>query len=199
MSIENNEVIVPQDNPLKAPLHPLLWAWGLRNPWRFSFDKATGSCIVGDVGESNSEAIYQVEAGSNCGWPITEGSLPFSSKFKMAPGKLENPVFEYGPEMGRSVVGGYVYRGSRPELQGLYIFADSSKTWPHRMGMKPTGQIYALRPGQGTWKQVSLKISGIPPGQLFTSLAENNSGELFLMSKQAFGPTGLTGTIYKLT
>jgi glucose/arabinose dehydrogenase len=120
---------IPSDNPFAADPaagRPELFAWGLRNPWRMSFDRQTGELWVGDVGQDNVEEIDIVERGKNYGWKVMEGS-------RCRPGGpancdqtgLELPVLEYDHGLGRSVTGGYVYRGARvPALSGRYVFAD---------------------------------------------------------------------------
>jgi len=100
---------------------------------------------------------------------------------------------------GRSVIGGYIYRGkARPDLQGLYIFADASKTWPWRAFFQgPVGAIYALKKTTKGWHQVPLKVNNFPK-QLVTSLSEDVKGELYVLTKSKFGPTGQTGVVSKL-
>ncbi len=120
---------IPADNPFAmtpAEGRAEIYAWGLRNPWRMSFDRQTGELWVGDVGQNAREEIDIVERGKNYGWKIMEGS-------RCRPGGpaecdtrgLEPPVVEYTHDVGRSVTGGYVYRGTRaPSLVGRYLYAD---------------------------------------------------------------------------
>ena len=119
---------VPTDNPFlkRRGARPEIWASGLRNPWRYSFDRATGDLWIADVGQSEREEIDRQEAGSsggeNYGWDRLEGTRPFEGE---APPGAVPPVFEYGRDQGGTVVGGYVYRGSRiPGLAGAYVFGD---------------------------------------------------------------------------
>ncbi len=131
---------IPADNPFvgnNQGYREEIFAWGLRNPWRFSFDPPTQRLWVGDVGQNAREEIDLVEKGKNYGWNIMEGSIcrPPTSGCDMT--GLEPPVWEYShPVMeGRSVTGGFVYRGSAlPELVGAYVYADFQ-----------TGEIWALR------------------------------------------------------
>ncbi|MEE9269823.1 MAG: PQQ-dependent sugar dehydrogenase [Candidatus Krumholzibacteria bacterium] len=131
---------IPADNPFvgnNQGYREEIFAWGLRNPWRFSFDPPTQRLWVGDVGQNAREEIDLVEKGKNYGWNIMEGSicLPPTSGCDMT--GLVPPVWEYShPVMeGRSVTGGFVYRGSAlPELVGAYVYADFQ-----------TGEIWALR------------------------------------------------------
>lgn len=114
--------------------NPHVWHYGLRNPWRFSFDRATGDLYVGDVGELEAEEVNVVAAGVagvNFGWRIAEGSQCFVAPWADEPrpmcdlSGLQAPVLEYGRDTGCSVIGGYVYRGpSAPSLVGRYVFAD---------------------------------------------------------------------------
>lgn len=102
--------------------------WGLRNPWRFSFDPVNGDLLVSDVGDYQREEINIVPAGSlnggiNFGWPIKEGTLNRLA-VTPGPGTLRPPTFEYGQEIGGCVIGGLAYRGSNPRLQGFYLFGD---------------------------------------------------------------------------
>lgn len=127
---------VPKDNPFvgKNDCKPEIWALGLRNPWRFSFDRKTGDLWIGDVGQNRWEEIDFVAkgkgAGSNFGWRLREADQPNPNN-RIAGDKPDNnvePVYVYahggGPKDGLSVTGGYVYRGPVKELEGRYIFAD---------------------------------------------------------------------------
>jgi uncharacterized repeat protein (TIGR03806 family) len=138
--------LIPSDNPfaggpmcsadhaVSAGNCPEIYAWGLRNPWRFSFDAATGDLWAGDVGQSAREEIDLIQRGGNYGWDCREGSTTFGSpaaSCSTATG-LIGPVHEYGRALGSSVTGGYVYRGAAlPALVGRYLFADygSGKIW----------------------------------------------------------------------
>jgi glucose/arabinose dehydrogenase len=104
---------------------PEIYAWGLRNPWRFSFDELTGDLWAGDVGQGAWEEIDLVISGGNYGWNIKEGDHCFSPPAGCDDSGLIDPVHEYGRTEGHSVTGGYVYRGSAmPAFQGYYFFAD---------------------------------------------------------------------------
>ncbi|MCA9902330.1 MAG: PQQ-dependent sugar dehydrogenase, partial [Anaerolineae bacterium] len=120
---------IPEDNPFVQDTNaaPEIWAYGLRNPWRFSFDRETGDLYIGDVGGSDWEEIDYQPAGSpggaNYGWNIYEGMHPTSGR--AAPEDLVLPITEYPHSEGVSVAGGYVYRGSTIEsLQGIYLYGD---------------------------------------------------------------------------
>ena len=119
---------IPADNPFVAGGgRPEIWAYGLRNPWRFSFDKATGDLWIGDVGQNAWEEIdfarAKTGAGANYGWNVFEGSHRYRDGD--APGAV-NPIFEYPHDSRCAVSGGYVYRGSKiPALMGGYLYSDS--------------------------------------------------------------------------
>ena len=117
-----------EDNPLldDPDARPEIWAYGLRNPWRFSFDSETGQLWTGDVGQNSLEEVDLVEAGGDYGWKTLEGTQCFSPSSSCDRSGTISPVWEYptGAE-GCSVIGGYVYRGERvPSLSGAYVFGD---------------------------------------------------------------------------
>ncbi len=124
---------IPRDNPFRTQrdARPEIYAYGLRNPWRFSFDRETGELWAGDVGQNRLEEIDLIRAGGNYGWNIREASRSFKDQGRNASGLIA-PVAEYGRELGCSVTGGYVYRGSEiVDLQGTYLFGDycSGRIW----------------------------------------------------------------------
>lgn len=138
---EGREYGIPETNPFAGNSHYRgeIWAWGLRNPWRFSFDEETGRLWCADVGQNLYEEIDIIEKGGNYGWRIMEGfhcfnpNNPNDRNFNCDSVSLISPVWEYNHAQGDvSITGGYVYRGSRiPELEGLYIYADfaSGRIW----------------------------------------------------------------------
>lgn len=135
---------VPEDNPFvaRAGARPEIWEYGLRNPWRFSFDGATGDLWIADVGQNAWEEIDHVPGGTgglDFGWSLYEGNNLFKAKAKHA-GTVW-PVFEYSHRLGESVTGGYVYRGSAyTDMQGLYVFGDFG-----------SGRIWTLRRDGSRW------------------------------------------------
>ena len=130
---------VPPTNPFAAPGDPRdeIWALGLRNPWRFSFDRVTGDLYIGDVGQGSFEEIdYQPAAstgGQNYGWNIVEGDGHcFSPPASCNQTGLTRPIAEYTHASGCSVTGGYVYRGcAMPDLRGTYFYADFCSGFVH--------------------------------------------------------------------
>lgn len=119
---------IPEDNPFvgRQGARPEIWALGLRNPWRWSFDRETGDLWIGDVGQDAREEIdfqpASSRGGENYGWDGFEGTLEFEPP---TPDRAVRPVYDYPQELGASVIGGYVYRGTAiPGLQGAYLFGD---------------------------------------------------------------------------
>ena len=159
----------PQDNPFVGkPGGDEIWAYGLRNPWRFSFDRVTGRLMAGDVGQNRLEEIDIIVKGGNYGWNIMEGTLCFSPPSNCNPSGLIPPIHEYGRDLGISVTGGYVYRGpSAPSLWGKYLFADFG-----------SGRLWALTeisPGQWQREQV------LSTGLFISSFGEDESGEVYVV------------------
>ncbi|BCX04577.1 MAG: glucose dehydrogenase [Candidatus Roseilinea sp.] len=171
---------VPADNPrLGDGVRPEIWASGLRNPWRFSFDRVTGDMFIADVGQNAFEEInFQPanQGGQNYGWKFREGFAPYAGD----PGTLAltDPIHQYAHrEGGCSVTGGYVYRGSAlPALVGAYIYGDFC-----------SGLIWTLRPnGNGEWQNDVLFST---PYNI-SSFGEDESGELYVLDRN--------GGVYKL-
>jgi glucose/arabinose dehydrogenase len=167
---------VPPDNPFvgQAGVQPEIWSYGLRNPWRFSFDRATGDLYIADVGQNQYEEVdvAPVSAGNgrglNYGWNIMEGAHCLNGGTCDTSG-LVLPDFEYAHDQGCSITGGYVYRGSAiPALQGLYFFADYCQGWV---------RSFRYQGGKAT------ELTDWPtlrPGGSITSFGEDSAGELYV-------------------
>lgn len=167
---------VPADNPFQGSRQkPEIWAYGLRNPWRFSFDRATGDLFIGDVGQNTWEEIDFLPAGApggtNFGWNYREGMHAFQGQAP-ADQALVDPVFEYKHPTGCSVSGGYVYRGAAlPAMQGIYLFGDFCN-----------GKIWGLlRGADGQWQNQLLFQSGA----FLSSFGEDDLGELYITDNAA--------------
>ena len=163
---------IPADNPFagRTDVRPEIWALGLRNPWRFSFDRSTGDLYIADVGQGDWEEVNFQPAGSpggqNYGWRRMEGRHCFNPPSACDDGTLTPPVLEYDHGVGRSITGGYVYRGSGvPELAGRYVYGDFA-----------SGRIWAARSVGGDWINEELPVSG----GLISSFGEDEVGELYL-------------------
>src|SRR5439155_11331399 len=118
---------IPKDNPFVARpgTRAEIWAYGLRQPWKMSFDSATGDLWTGNVGQDLWEQIYRIERGGNYGWSVLEGSHPFRPERERGPTPILMPVVEHDHANFRSITGGFVYHGWRlKELAGAYIYGD---------------------------------------------------------------------------
>jgi glucose/arabinose dehydrogenase len=169
---------IPADNPFvgQAGLQPEVWSYGLRNPWRFSFDRATGDLYIADVGETRHEEVDVAPSsdgggkGTNFGWNIMEGAHCLTDAPCDQTG-LTLPAFEYGHDQGCSIIGGYVYRGSAiPDLQGQYFYADLCQGW-----------VRSLRYTAGAATEVTDWPTLRPGGSVF-SFGEDAAGELYVLS-----------------
>jgi glucose/arabinose dehydrogenase len=163
---------IPVDNPfVQGGGLPEIWAYGLRNPWRFSFDHLSGDLYIGDVGQGSWEEIDFLPAGSlggaNFGWDYYEGAHPYEGS---PPSGLAiiDPVAEYSHSLGISVTGGYVYRGSKlSEWQGVYLYGDYG-----------SGNIWGLlRRADGTWENSLL----FQTNANITSFGVDERGEIYLV------------------
>mgnify|MGYP001820650689 FL=1 len=168
---------IPPDNPFagNAPCTqgfggapcPEIFAWGLRNPWRWSFDRETGRLWAGDVGQSDREEIDVVRRGRNYGWRIREGARCHDNvQPDCDPTGLTDPFWDYGRSQGRSVTGGYVYRGDEvAALVGAYVFGDFV-----------SGRIWAI-PTDGSGPAAELTASGL----LIAAFGEDAAGEIYVV------------------
>jgi len=163
---------IPEDNPFvrRSGARPEIWANGLRNPWRFSFDRETRDLWIGDVGQGELEEIDRARAGrggQNYGWNVMEGTECFSPPDGCDREGLVRPVAVYPTGLGCAVVGGYVYRGARfPVLRGGYFFADFC-----------AGVVFALDPtGDVPQEPVILLQTDLA----ISSLGEDEEGELYV-------------------
>lgn len=162
---------IPSDNPLFNSARSEIWALGLRNPWRFSFDRLTGDLYIGDVGQSSREEVNFQPAsstgGENYGWNILEGSLCFNPPSGCVPPiGYSAPIAEYDHTEGCSITGGLIYRGTcSPFLQGIYLYGDFC-----------TGRIWGLRRLGPVW-QNNLFVTA--PFQI-SSFGEDESGEIYV-------------------
>ncbi|HEY9842715.1 MAG TPA: PQQ-dependent sugar dehydrogenase [Candidatus Obscuribacterales bacterium] len=161
---------VPGDNPFvgKPGYRPEIWAIGLRNPWRFSFDRASRLLYVADVGQNAWEEVDIVRKGGNYGWNRMEGRHCFEPARGCNSAGLQLPIAEYGHDLGNSITGGYVYRGGRfKALQGIYFYADFG-----------SGRLFGLR---YDGKRVSWQQQLLNTGLNLSSFGEDAAGEIYLL------------------
>ena len=171
---------VPADNPFvqRDGARPEIWSYGLRNPWRFSFDRSTGDLYIADVGEQRWEEINVSTAadgagwGLNYGWSLMEGTDCIRAASCDRPG-LTLPVLQYSHDEGCSITGGYVYRGNQiPALQGHYLYADFCQGWVRSFRLEGGTAV-----DRREWPTLS-------PGGHITSFGEDSQGELYLMTEE---------------
>jgi uncharacterized protein (TIGR03437 family) len=177
-----SQVRIPPSNPFvnDSSYLPEIWALGLRNPWRYSFDRSTGDLWIADVGQNRAEEIdfqpASSKGGENYGWNQMEGFQCYIAGCNSSAFTL--PVLEYGREQGCSVTGGHVYRGSQwSNLQGLYVYADYC-----------TGRIWGLRRENNRWVNALLLNTGMP----ISTFGEAEDGEIYVANIAS-------GEIFQLT
>lgn len=164
---------IPPDNPFVGNLsgwREEIYAYGLRNPWRFSFDAATSLLWCGDVGQSAREEVDLIEKGGNYGWRIMEGTLCHNPRSGCDTSGLIMPIWDYGRTEGGSITGGFVYRGRKlPQLTGLYVYGDFV-----------SGRIWALAyNGPGSVVNIPLDTAGV---YTLSSFGIDEDGELYCCS-----------------
>jgi glucose/arabinose dehydrogenase len=167
---------IPESNPFVGDetVRDEIWAYGLRNPWRFSLDRATGDHFIADVGQSAREEINFQPAGSsggeNYGWRLMEGSACYNPSADCDDGSLTLPVLEYDHSQGCSVTGGYRYRGAAlPGLEGVYLFSDFC-----------SGRIWGgTQDAAGAWSSSELLSTGFS----ITTFGEDEAGEVYVADR----------------
>jgi glucose/arabinose dehydrogenase len=161
---------IPPDNPFVSVqgVRPEIYIYGVRNPWRFSFDAVSRRLFIGDVGQNEEEEISIGEKGDNLGWRLKEGSRCYLPAVNCDQGGLRDPIVTYSHREGQSITGGFVYRGKLvPSLTGKYLFADFS-----------SGVIFtATEQNDGSWVRGPLLESG----KSISSFAQRSSGELLII------------------
>jgi glucose/arabinose dehydrogenase len=192
---------IPPDNPFVGTNHaPEIYAYGFRNPFRFSFDNATGRLYCADVGELLWEEIDLVEKGANYGWKAYEGFHPFDLQVlangSINASNLTFPIFEYSHLVGLAVIGGYVYHGAAiPALNGDYVFGDWSTGF-----IRPAGHLYYLNEtSPGVFTRYEFGMSGMRNQHRFIlSFGQDDLGELYVLAARYPGPHNSGGQIYKI-
>ncbi len=176
VDVSQQPYTIPADNPFGNEI----WAYGLRNPWRFSFDPASGDLFIADVGQKKWEEVNYLAAGaaggSNFGWNFREGNHPYQGTPPQSL-TLLSPIWEYDHALGCSISGGAVYRGSLTEWQGIYLYGDFC-----------TGLVWGLlRTPDGNWSNQQL----FSTGRKIAAIDQGQDGEVYLVD--------LGGTVLKLT
>jgi glucose/arabinose dehydrogenase len=184
---------IPSDNPFikNQNAKPEIYAYGLRNPWRFSFDRSTGKLFCADVGQDEWEEINIIESGKNYGWRIMEGNHCFNPSKNCNTSGLTRPIDEYSHEVGVSICGGYMYRGAMyPSLHGNYLFAD----WSGKM-------FYLRQQKDGAWQRgdaIADDNKTNDMGAKINSMGEDEGGEVYIITQHLTGPKSPTGAVYRI-
>jgi len=207
---------IPSDNPFVGKAgRDEVYAYGFRNPYRFSFDMSgSRRLFLGDAGQNLYEEVDVVTKGGNYGWNVKEGTHCFNAANELTElascpdvdafgNKLIDPVMEFenvaNPEGGHFVVvvGGNVYRGnSIPGLEGKYVFANFSTS-----AATPAGELYVTNPGgPGLWssEKLTLKSFGDNVGYYIKGFGQDMSGEIYVLGSKSLGPSGTSGKVFKL-
>lgn len=204
----NGRYGIPEDNPFVNDPDKLdeIFASGLRNAWRISFDRRTGELYAGDVGQRDIEEVDVIRAGGNYGWRRREGTFDFHALGDDEPGyvtasdrrapELIAPIAQYDHDDGSSVIGGFVYRGDRiPPLRGVYVFGEYN------------GRLFYLEPAQERGRNASTRLRAIREfrsageglaGRLVLGFGEDAAGELYVLANETGGPNGDTGVVLKI-
>ena len=200
----NGKYGIPKDNPFvgQAAVQEI-YAYGLRNPYTYSFDSLTGDLYLGDAGQNNIEEVDLIKKGGNYGWNDKEGTFWFDSvtanigkvvtgPVRPAPPNLIDPIAEYDHGEGEVVIGGFVYRGcENPLLYGKYVFAD----WGAFTA--PSARLFYLDP-DFVIKQFHIGLADRPTGFWLRGFGQDDAGELYVFGSTVLGPTGTTGQMLKI-
>ncbi len=198
---------IPADNPFVGDPNAAheVYAYGLRNPYRFSFDSRPGgnnALWLADVGQNLAEEVDIIEKGLNYGWVLKEGNYCFDPFAPSTPPPTCNasgfvpPVAQYTHTAnGIAVVGGYIYRGSNPDLLGLYVFGDFSVGFG-----APEGRLFYLNPNGNRSQVLEFRIGAAdnPLAQYLRGLGQDQDGEIYVLTSTLLGPQGTTGKVYRI-
>jgi glucose/arabinose dehydrogenase len=168
-----------------------IYAYGMRNPWRFSFDPVSEKLFCADVGQNKWEEVDIIEKGKNYGWRLMEGSHCYDPESGCESKGLSLPINEYDHKTGISICGGFVYRGkSFPSWQGIYFFGDWS------------GKLFYLRQdADKKWLRGEVIVEGKrtnDTGLKINSMGIDENGEILLVTQDSFGPKSKTGAVYRI-
>jgi glucose/arabinose dehydrogenase len=170
---------IPADNPFcgQADARPEIWAYGLRNPWRFCFDRLTSDLWLADVGQDRVDEVDIIRRGENYGWNVYEGFEPFSIEYRKVGRNFAKPIFAYRRKYGNSITGGHVFRGDKQSsFYGAYICGDYN-----------SNRLFGITPKDGGLRAVR-KIGIVP--QRLVSFSEDEAGKIYAV--------GYEGTIYQI-
>lgn len=183
---------IPSSNPFVSSnnVKPEIWAYGLRNPWRFSFDSKTGRLFCGDVGQDKYEEVDIIEKGKNYGWRLMEGNHCYNPSNCNTTG-ITLPIAEYDHATGICITGGYVYNGeSNSALKGKYVFGD----WK--------GYLFYLDQTNGKYKLLKPQIDGKQNNDVginINSFGEDEDGEIYILGQSNTGTYSANGAVYMIS
>ncbi|MBD3333060.1 hypothetical protein GF356_09415, partial [candidate division GN15 bacterium] len=194
---------IPADNPfVDKPGLDEIYAYGLRNAFRFSFDRGEShTMLIPDVGQNLFEEVNIGTRGGNYGWAIREGAHCFDPHNQNTPlpscdtTGLIDPIAEYTHADGLAVIGGHVYRGAtRPDLHGIYIFGDFSQNFG------PTGRLFYIdmNNDRHTIYEVQLPEQYSPLNRYVYGFGEDDQGELYLLTTTSLNPNAPTGELFRI-
>jgi hypothetical protein len=198
----NGKYRVPAENPfVEADGLDEIYAYGFRNPWRFSFDSLTSDLVAADVGQGQIEEIDIVQPGGNYGWNLKEGTFRFNpedgtvnNSMDDLPEDLIDPVAQYDHDEGISITGGFVYRGQAiPELTGKYLFGDFASSF-----FAADGRLLYADLDTGLIQEFIIGIDDRSLGLYVKAFGRDADGELYLLAGTALGPFGDTGLVLKI-
>ncbi|MBN2593636.1 MAG: CHRD domain-containing protein [Sedimentisphaerales bacterium] len=200
----NGQYGIPKDNPFEGTDSVQeIYAYGLRNPYTYSFDSLTGDLYLGDAGQNNIEEVDIIVNGGNYGWNLREGSFWFDSvtdnigsvvtgPVRPEPPDLIDPIAEYDHDEGAVVVGGYVYRGTQiPALQGRYVFGDWGSFGA------PSARLFTLDPNF-VIEELRIGLADRPADFWLRGFGQDADGELYIFGSTVLGPSGDTGVVLKI-
>ena len=181
---------IPPDNPALGGRKEI-WCYGMRMPWRISFDSQTEQLFCGDVGQDHYEEIDILEKGKNYGWRVMEGFHIHDSSMYKSDSAYALPIAEYEHSVGVSVTGGYVYRGKAyPAMNGLYVFGD----WAFKL-------FYLKADGKGGWTRHDCVVQGHKGNKFnfrINSFGQDEKGEIYAVTQDTVGAISPTGIIYSI-
>ena len=193
----NGQYSVPNDNPfIGGGGVAEIFAYGFRNPYRFSFDTVSGDLLVGDVGQNSIEEIDRVINGGNYGWRVKEGTFLFdpntgavTADSPGAPSGMIDPLAQYDHDEGIAIVGGFIYHGALlPELTGKYVFGDFSRGFGG-----PEGRLFYADLDTGLIEEFIIGLDNRELELFVKGLGQDAAGELYLLASIELGPQGSTG------
>ena len=184
---------IPKDNPFVGKEgRDEIWCYGLRMPWRISFDEKTGELFCGDVGQNLYEEVNLIEKGKNYGWRAMEGFHPFDSALYTKDSDFALPLIAYPHTEGVSITGGYVYRGKQFQaMEGIYIFAD----WAFKV-------FYMKKNEKQQWVKHDCKFEGREDNKFdfrINSFGVDEAGEIYMVTQNEIGAISPSGVVYKVS